>query len=529
MAFACSLRAQTITISADRQAICFGRTNNFTAIISNSGPATTYQWQVNGVNVSSTGPTFSSSTLSVGDKIMCVIDNTGNAAKPTASSNILFMAAGNNNIPQISVLQTAGANCQATFKATAINTGPMESYQWKLNGTITGTNSPTYVDNNPVDGDLVSCTVISTMTCASDNSATAQVKLTMPVRDVRVDLTPDKVDDLCEKGNLVSFHITASLPSSAYHYELFKNDVLQDGANDFHTGAGFNVAEGDVIYALVYNPNPCDGPPVIKSNVIVIPPTAKVPKVTIEVDKNNVCYGTPITFKAIETPLTSPVYQWILNSIAVPGATSETFTRSNFNDGDKVACKVYNANGCTTPITTASIMLTIYSPPVISLPVRLFVERGKSIQLKPTITGDAATYQWSPATALSNPGIADPVANPVVNTTYQLIATSSKGCVSAPASVEVFVYDHTQFANTFTPNGDGINDTWDIPALADYPDCTVDVYNRFGQIIFHSASYPKPWDGTRNGKPLPAGTYFYIIDTKSTLGGRQTGWVTILR
>jgi gliding motility-associated-like protein len=56
----------------------------------------------------------------------------------------------------------------------------------------------------------------------------------------------------------------------------------------------------------------------------------------------------------------------------------------------------------------------------------------------------------------------------------------------------------------------------------------VQVFNRYGQVVFSSTGYAIPWDGTMNGKPLPVGTYYYIINPKS---GRQviSGSVTILR
>ncbi len=82
--------------------------------------------------------------------------------------------------------------------------------------------------------------------------------------------------------------------------------------------------------------------------------------------------------------------------------------------------------------------------------------------------------------------------------------------------------------NTFTPNGDGVNDTWNIAALAGYPNCTVNIFNRNGTLLFTSLGYSKAWDGAYNGSPLPAGTYFYIIDPKGNIKV-TSGSVTILR
>ncbi len=53
--------------------------------------------------------------------------------------------------------------------------------------------------------------------------------------------------------------------------------------------------------------------------------------------------------------------------------------------------------------------------------------------------------------------------------------------------------------NAFTPNGDGINDTWVLLYMESYPNCIVEVFNRYGQRVFHSSGYGRAWDGRMNG------------------------------
>nr|MBA2744633.1 gliding motility-associated C-terminal domain-containing protein [Flavisolibacter sp.] len=82
--------------------------------------------------------------------------------------------------------------------------------------------------------------------------------------------------------------------------------------------------------------------------------------------------------------------------------------------------------------------------------------------------------------------------------------------------------------NVFTPNKDGINDTWQIQYLESYPGAIIEVFNRYGQKVFHSVGYNTPWDGNFKGSPLPAGTYYYIINPKN--GRKQmSGFVDIVR
>lgn len=82
--------------------------------------------------------------------------------------------------------------------------------------------------------------------------------------------------------------------------------------------------------------------------------------------------------------------------------------------------------------------------------------------------------------------------------------------------------------NAFTPNGDGINDLWDIKYLNLYPKCTVSVYTRYGEKVYSSVGYGVAWDGTYKGAPLPTGTYYYVIDPQSGLK-IMSGYITIIR
>jgi gliding motility-associated-like protein len=82
--------------------------------------------------------------------------------------------------------------------------------------------------------------------------------------------------------------------------------------------------------------------------------------------------------------------------------------------------------------------------------------------------------------------------------------------------------------NTFTPNGDGINDRWEINHIGDYSNCTVNIYNRYGEKILTSNGYGIPWDGKYKGKDVSTGTYYYIIDLKT--GSKPlSGWIAVIR
>jgi gliding motility-associated-like protein len=112
--------------------------------------------------------------------------------------------------------------------------------------------------------------------------------------------------------------------------------------------------------------------------------------------------------------------------------------------------------------------------------------------------------------------------------TYTLQVTGRGGCVAPTDKVFIKILKAPQVPNTFTPNGDGINELWKIEYLDTYPDCKVQVFTRNGQQVFESKGYKTPWDGTIKGKALPFDTYYYIIEPGN---GRKpiTGYVTIMK
>lgn len=83
--------------------------------------------------------------------------------------------------------------------------------------------------------------------------------------------------------------------------------------------------------------------------------------------------------------------------------------------------------------------------------------------------------------------------------------------------------------NAFTPNNDGINDTWEIKYLASsYPNCTVEVFNRYSERVYFSNGYAVAWNGKYMGANLPLGTYYYVINTHTNIKP-FAGYLTVIR
>ncbi len=211
------------------------------------------------------------------------------------------------------------------------------------------------------------------------------------------------------------------------------------------------------------------------------------------------CNGEPSgSIEVIATEGTSPyAYQW--NS----GQTGSSI--SNIGAGTYLVTTT-DANGCQDTLSES-----------ISEPAALVIEE---IITHPTcadsydgaveisVSGGTPGYsiQWSngstgPLTEKLDPGtISVEIRDEnqcLENESYTLVAEQEL-CIT--------VYE------VITPNGDGENDTWVIEGIELYPNTTVQVYDRWGRRVYYSNGYPRPWDGTHDGKALPMDSYHYIIN-----------------
>jgi gliding motility-associated-like protein len=230
--------------------------------------------------------------------------------------------------------------------------------------------------------------------------------------------------------------------------------------------------------------------------------------------------GVPGTgvFSGTKMPATAPYATGVINSTG-------SFNPNNAGTGLYFIRYVFNANnGCT---DTGYQSVSVNPTPSIDLGPNIVVLEGGTRILNPiSVSSNVVSYLWTPSTYLSATNIRNPNTTPVDDITYTLRVTSDSGCVNKD-EIFVKVLKSPEVPNAFSPNGDGINDTWEIKYLDSYPGATIEIYNRYGQLIFNTTNY-KAWDGKANGIDVPFGTYYYIVNPKNGRGILR-GSITIIR
>ena len=250
------------------------------------------------------------------------------------------------------------------------------------------------------------------------------------------------------------------------------------------------------------------------------------PKADFSATSLDVCTKTSIQFNDLSDGKTSAINSWTWD-LANGDASILQNPSKNFVDTGSFQIKLFitNLQGCVSD--TAIKQVVVHPYPVLMMGKSKLVLEGGTVALSAQyIYGTQLSYLWTPSQFLSSDTAQAPLSSPIDDITYHLLLTGIGGC-SVSDTLFVKVLKSPMIPNAFSPNGDGINDTWIIQYLESYPGTTVDVFNRYGQKVFSSIGYTTPWDGRYNGKILPVGTYYYVINPKN---GRaiMSGSVTII-
>ena len=176
------------------------------------------------------------------------------------------------------------------------------------------------------------------------------------------------------------------------------------------------------------------------------------------------------------------------------------------------------------------ITITILDLPIANAGADQTIFLGDQATLGGSPTGpQGSTYLWVPDSLVSNASAANPITEPPVTTWFTVLVTSPNGCVDLD-SVLVTVVPEVVIPTGFTPNGDGWNDVWEIDNIDLFPECEVEVYNRWGDMLFRSVGYQEPWEGKYNGDFVPVGTYYYVVKLNDPrFPDAYTGPLTVIR
>jgi gliding motility-associated-like protein len=231
------------------------------------------------------------------------------------------------------------------------------------------------------------------------------------------------------------------------------------------------------------------------------------PKPFVSVQMNDSCIRVPVSHQALEATNSVSTWYWDFGRGLSPAPSR--FRKIYYDAGDYPFTVIGETQqGCTD---------TVYRPFRI-FDNKAFAGRDTVAAMNEPVQlnakgGSSVTYNWTPSIGLNDPTLENPVATYDRDMLYNLYAVSDKGCVStSKILIKRYIGPSLLMPSAFTPNNDGLNDTFKVLPVGIKTFTFLSIFNRHGQLLFHTKDASKGWDGNFQGAPQKSDTYVVLTE-----------------
>ena len=469
-------------ISAVTDNVCFGATAGQIDITVTGGTtAYGYSWSNGNSSEDITALTSGTYTVTVTDANGCVETHTATITEPSSAVSA--------SIVSQNVRCSGGSNGYAQVTASG-GTMPY-TYSWS-NGVSTDVN----------DG-LVAGIYTVTVTDVNGCTANSGVNLTEPTSGIGITNTTSNVT--CH--GLADGTITVNITGGTTPYAVYFGDTTNAM---FHTQNNYTISEliAGTYHVITIDASGCSSEAFI---TVTEPDTISLSFITTPASCYNGSDGTIDLTVSGGTPAFTYLWTNGLTTEDISGLTAGTYT-----------VLVKDANSCTmTGSATVEQPAELITTGTVSATTCIDETDGK---IEIVVSGGVGGYNY----LWSNAEITQNIYN-LSSGEYFVSVTDGNGCLRTDTFfVNITEIECLNPPNAFTPDGDGYNDTWVLDNLDLYPASTVQIFNKWGMILYETNGTYVPWDGTYKGGVMPAATYYYIIDLGNG-SPAYTGHVTIVK
>ena len=246
---------------------------------------------------------------------------------------------------------------------------------------------------------------------------------------------------------------------------------------------------------------------------------------------STICAGDSLSLELnVQTPSQYEIIWYVNNdTIETANLSSVKFLP---DESQTIYFHIDNLYGCA---VNDSLKITVNQLPLVDATVdKPVINIGEQVQLS-TIQNQSYSYNWTPADLVSNSAVYNPTSAPTQSTLYTVIVFNNNDCKNQDTvSVQVVNYDCSMnnifIPNAFTPNGDGVNDTFMIRSSV-LKSMHLEIYDRWGHKVFESDNISQGWNGMYKGQPAPFDAYGYYFTGECLQGEKvtQKGNVTLLK
>lgn len=478
---AISIRASvvpTVSVSSDAGAgpgvLCQATPVTILAIVQPTG--STVQWQRNGVLTGSRSQTVAARETG---QYVALVTGPGGCTVASAPVALTLSVVPNATIK----LPAKSGICPGGSQTLRAEADIGYRYQWQRNGQPFGTAITDSVSADEPGTYTLRVTSAGGCTALSAGVVLTQFQATTPT------IGGDTL--LCAGG---TGRITA-LPGTATAFRWARNGQL------IGTNPTLTITESGRYDLQLTDANGCP-------SVVVSASVRSVSALTMQIDSVPPVCGpqNPVVRLRASVPG---------GTFSGPGVNATTFDPARAGVGRHEILYRLNIGAASCQQAEARRVAVVRSLPVVQLPRQIMIPPDVPVTMPGNI-GPAYAYFWSPATGLSNPTSAMPTVTLDQTTTFRLRLTDSFGCAGED-TIQVLVVRRVLVPTIFTPNNDGQNDTWDLTGIGEFPRADVRIFDRWGSVVFWSAGYGQPFDGTHRGTDLPVGLYTFAIITSPDL------------
>lgn len=305
------------------------------------------------------------------------------------------------------------------------------------------------------------------------------------------------VDTLCIANLTATYHVDG-WAGSTYVWEITNGTITAGVGTDSISVVWDPIVGTNTLSVVELSVNGCAGDTQRAEVLIIDPPSLSITVPT------EICENEPFVLEA------SGGFNYVWN-------TGDTGAVLRTSVSTPTEFTVFSTTQCGSD--TTSVIVTPQPLPEVEIQVNGKLDLCDGDRIELVATGNATIWSWENQGPLQRILVFEPGS-------YVLTGLLN-GCVNID-SIQIEECKDVVVYNSFTPDGDGINDYLEFKKLELYPNAQLEIYNRWGDRVFESVGYQKPWDGTYQGEPLPVGSYYYIIDLKDG-SQKQSGFINLIR
>lgn len=528
--------------------VCVGSTVTFTDNSTGTTSTTTYAWDFGAGATPATANTAGPHTVTystLGNATVSLTLTDGAVVMEEKADYITVV-----DTPSTSAITGVSPVCendQGVVYSVTETTG--SSYQWSVpDAEIDFGNGSSSIS---VNWENTSSTVSVTETNAAGCVASTAVEMPVTVNLLTGDagaITAPTVD-ICDStsGNTYEFSIDAVDNATTYNWTV-PDDAIIVTDNGTSIIVDFQSEIGDNISISVEPEGLCGTGESMSTSVTVL--ETKTPTLSLSTSANGVCANEPITISAFPSNGgDAPTIIWYYNNEVLQDSTGFSITSNNFEDGDIISAEFTSNQECLTTETASAdndITLSLIAFPNAEAGLDITLDNSEATFIgnqmyKDSTTSTGVTYQWT--SSIDDDEINDDSKNPISllipievtpteeKTTYYLTVTNPAGCSDIDSMVVDILFT-IWIPSGMSPNGDLVNDGLEIYDIDKYPNNTIEIYNRWGSLVWSKDNYSndEPWLGTnQDGKDLPMATYYYIVKLNDDDNTEFAGPITIIK